>query len=283
MPELTTTDHRRDSANLQYVYPVMSRRAGGLSIGINLNTNNACNWRCVYCQVPGLVRGRPQPVNRVLLRDELTGLLRDCLDGSFFERYPVEPAQRVIRDIALSGNGEPTLAPEFAAVITDIGQVTAALGLPASVRRVLITNGSGVGRTAVRHGLSELARQGGDVWFKLDSATPQGIRRINQVHLTVDTLLRRLDGVTRLCGTYLQTCLFGFDDDRVNEAEWQAYLDFLDELRHRDIPLKGVLLYGLARPSQQPESIHLRRLSPPLIESLADAVRARGYTVSAAW
>ena len=108
MPELTTTDHRRDSANLQYVYPVMSRRAGGLSIGINLNTNNACNWRCVYCQVPGLVRGRPQPVNRVLLRDELTGLLRDCLDGSFFERYPVEPAQRIIRDIALSGNGEPT-------------------------------------------------------------------------------------------------------------------------------------------------------------------------------
>ena len=42
---------------MTYVYPVVSRRAGGVSIGINLNPNNACNWRCVYCQVPDLKRG----------------------------------------------------------------------------------------------------------------------------------------------------------------------------------------------------------------------------------
>ena len=54
---LTVTDHDRDVAGLTYVYPVVSRRAGGVSVGINLNPNNACNWRCVYCQVPDLVRG----------------------------------------------------------------------------------------------------------------------------------------------------------------------------------------------------------------------------------
>ena len=54
---LTTDDHRRDSAGLRYVYPVISRRAGGVSIGINLNPNNACNWACVYCQVENLTRG----------------------------------------------------------------------------------------------------------------------------------------------------------------------------------------------------------------------------------
>ena len=47
---LTVDDHRRDSAGMRYVYPVLSRRARGVSIGINLNPNNACNWRCVYCQ-----------------------------------------------------------------------------------------------------------------------------------------------------------------------------------------------------------------------------------------
>ncbi len=60
---LTILDHSRDSAGLIYVYPVISRRAGGISVGINLNVNNACNWRCIYCQVPGLSRGAPPPVD----------------------------------------------------------------------------------------------------------------------------------------------------------------------------------------------------------------------------
>ncbi len=60
---LSTTDHSRDGAGLSYVYPVVSRRAGGVSVGINLNTNNACNWRCIYCQVPDLVRGAAPPVD----------------------------------------------------------------------------------------------------------------------------------------------------------------------------------------------------------------------------
>ena len=59
---LTIEDHRRDSAGLRYVYPVISRRAGGVSVGINLNVNNACNWACVYCQVDNLTRGGPPPI-----------------------------------------------------------------------------------------------------------------------------------------------------------------------------------------------------------------------------
>ncbi|MBS0311602.1 MAG: radical SAM protein, partial [Proteobacteria bacterium] len=55
--QLTSTNHDRDSAGMTYVYPVVSRRAGGVSVGINLNPNNACNWACVYCQVPNLTRG----------------------------------------------------------------------------------------------------------------------------------------------------------------------------------------------------------------------------------
>jgi hypothetical protein len=69
--DLNVTEHNRDSAGLRYVYPVVSRRAGGVSVGINLNTNNACNWRCIYCQVPDLKLGMAPPVDLTLLEQEL--------------------------------------------------------------------------------------------------------------------------------------------------------------------------------------------------------------------
>jgi wyosine [tRNA(Phe)-imidazoG37] synthetase (radical SAM superfamily) len=103
--ELNVIDHSRDSAGLRYVYPVISRRAGGVSVGINLNTNNACNWRCVYCQVPDLALGSAPAVDIELLEQELRGFLHELLHGDFMQQRVPEGARR-INDIALSGNGE---------------------------------------------------------------------------------------------------------------------------------------------------------------------------------
>ena len=72
---LSVNDHNRDVTGMTYVYPVVSRRAGGVSIGINLNPNNACNWACVYCQVDNLTRGGPPPIDLDLLERELAGFL----------------------------------------------------------------------------------------------------------------------------------------------------------------------------------------------------------------
>src|SRR5574343_1719680 len=110
---LTTDDHSRDSAGLLYVYPVVSRRAGGVSIGINLNPNNACNWACLYCQVENLTRGGPPPIDLDRLECELDAFLQDVLTGDFMQRA-VPPEARRLMDVAFSGNGEPTSAPEFA-------------------------------------------------------------------------------------------------------------------------------------------------------------------------
>ncbi|HRE17307.1 MAG TPA: radical SAM protein, partial [Rhodocyclaceae bacterium] len=101
---LTIQDHRRDSAGMTYVYPVISRRAGGVSVGINLNVNNACNWGCVYCQVEGLSRGGPPPIDLELLRQELTQFLAEALHGDFMSREVPEGA-RALMDVAFSGNG----------------------------------------------------------------------------------------------------------------------------------------------------------------------------------
>ena len=117
MPRLIPTDHSRDSAGLTYIYPVISRRSGGLSIGVNLNPNNACNWHCVYCQVPNLTRGAAPGLDLALLRTELTELLNDVLHGDFYQRFKLPAEQRVIQDIAISGNGEPTSSRQFVQVV----------------------------------------------------------------------------------------------------------------------------------------------------------------------
>ena len=102
MSKLTTTNHRSDIVGLKYVYPVISRRIGGLSIGINFNTNNACNWRCIYCQVPDLKIGVAPEMDFQLLENELRFFLDDVLNGDFYERFQVNEDKRVIKDIAIA-------------------------------------------------------------------------------------------------------------------------------------------------------------------------------------
>ena len=273
---LTITDHRRDSAGLTYVYPVISRRSGGLSIGINFNPNNACNWRCVYCQVPNLLRGTAPKTDLEVLEQELRGFLKDVLEGGFYRRFEVPPAQQTIRDIAISGNGEPTSSTQFDRAVELIIEVARDYGLLGQIKLVLITNGSLIRREAVQTGLRRWGRLDGEVWFKLDSATPAGIRRINGTHHTPSGVLRNLEAVAPLCHVWLQTCLFAFDGQPPAEEECQAYLDFLRLALRRAIRLRGVLLYGLARPSMQPEAPHLAALPAEWMEGYADDIRRLG-------
>jgi wyosine [tRNA(Phe)-imidazoG37] synthetase (radical SAM superfamily) len=277
MTRLTVTDHSRDSAGLTYVYPVVSRRSGGVSIGINLNPNNACNWQCVYCQVPNLIRGAAPEVDVYRLEDELRGLLEEVASGEFFSRYEAPMGQCAIRDIALSGNGEPTSCAQFGAVVGVIGQVCADFELFGRIKRVLISNGSLMHKPEVQRGLAHWAELGGEVWFKLDSATEGGRERINHVHLTNETVRRNLEACARLCPTWLQTCLFACDGQPPPAAEQNAYLEFLAGLKADGIAIEGVLLYGLARPSLQPEAARLSALPGEWLRAFAERIEAQGF------
>lgn len=276
---LSTTDHSRDAAGLTYVYPVISRRSGGLSVGINLNPNNACNWRCVYCQVPDLQRGSAPAVDLQQLRQELSGFLRSVLHGNFFDRFEVPPDKRMIRDIAISGNGEPTSAPNFDQVVEVIGEVAQLSGLSSVVRRVLISNGSLMRRAVVQRALGRWREMGGEVWFKLDSGSEAGRRRINDVNLASGVALGNLETASRLCPVWLQTCIFGFDGAPPSLTDRSAYLAFLGKALLRGIRLQGVLLYGLARPSMQVEAPRLSALPPGWMEAFAAEIRQLGLEV----
>ena len=277
MPRLTIQDHSRDSAGMSYVYPVVSRRAGGVSVGINLNPNNACNWRCIYCQVPDLRRGGPPPIDLARLEAELRELLTQLFRGDYLARHAPPEAQRVV-DVAFSGNGEPTSAAEFPQAVELAGRVLDEFAQATPPMLRLITNGSLLDRATVRAGIARIGDRGGEVWFKLDAVGAVPMKRINGVALRPDTVLRRLRLCGSLCPTWVQTCLFALDGEAPGAAAVDAYLDLLGEAAGS---LAGVHLYGLARPSLQPEAVRLSALPPAWLEQLAARVRKNtGLTVS---
>jgi wyosine [tRNA(Phe)-imidazoG37] synthetase (radical SAM superfamily) len=277
-PALTVADHDRSTAGLRYVYPVVSRRAGGVSVGINLNTNNACNWRCIYCQVPGLARGAPPPVDLDVLESELRSFLTEVLQGDFLQRRVAADSRR-LNDIALSGNGEPTSAAQFGEVVKLIGRVRAELQVPLEVKTVLITNGSLVHRKNVQAGIGHLRELNGEVWFKIDRATEAGIRAVNDSRVGLKRVQENLATAARACATWIQTCVFALDGKAPAESEQLQYLDFLRRCLDARIPIRGVLLYGLARKSYQPEASRLSALSGQWMESYAERIRALGVSV----
>jgi wyosine [tRNA(Phe)-imidazoG37] synthetase (radical SAM superfamily) len=279
---LTVEDHNRDVSGLTYVYPVVSRRAGGVSIGINLNINNACNWRCIYCQVPNLSRGTPPPINLALLEKELRGFLNELLHGNFMNEF-VDEKDRHLMDIAFSGNGEPTSAKDFPQVLGIVEKVLKEFNLlnpanpspilPNPIKVRLITNGSLMDKTHVLESMKHLANINGEVWFKVDAGTSEGIAKINDVNMSIASVIKRLKACAANCPTFVQTCMVAIDGQAPNQEEINAYIALLSQVKD---DIQGVHLYGLARPSMQAEAPRLSRLSPEWLEGVASKIRALG-------
>lgn len=282
MPKLSVKNHDRDIAGYQYIYPVISRRSGGLSIGINFNTNNACNWRCVYCQVPDLTLGSAPELDFDLLAFELIEFLHDILHGSFYERFELEPEMRIIKDIAISGNGEPTSVKGFAKAITIITQVVEQANIVEPFQYVLITNGSLIHKPDVQAGLKQFNQYNGQLWFKLDSAGDMGREVINHAALSLQRQTENLVSSAKLCSTWIQSCLLNYADRQdvglVSEQEQVAYLALLDNVMQQ-VSLQGVMLYSLARPSLQPEADIISSASIEQLNAFAERIRELGLHV----
>lgn len=275
---LSTINHDRDSAALRYVYPVVSRRAGGVSVGVNLNPNNACNWRCIYCQVPDLVRGTAPSIDLAVLESELHGFLSELLHGDFMQSRVPEGARR-INDIALSGNGEPTSSVEFVQVITLIARVRDEVALPESVKTVLITNGSLLFREEVQQGLRDMAKINGEVWFKLDRASEAGMQLVNDTRTSMKKVRDNLAAAIACCPTWLQTCWFALDGESPSRQDEDDYLAFVAALLRDGLKPQGILLYTLARPSLQVEAPRLAALTEAQLQAFADRICQLGLVV----
>jgi wyosine [tRNA(Phe)-imidazoG37] synthetase (radical SAM superfamily) len=219
-----------------------------------------------------------------VLEHELRSFLNYALHGDFMERFVAE-GDRHLKDIAFSGNGEPTSAKEFPEVVLLVGNILREFNLlgdklsaiqvePIKVR--LITNGSLMDKQSVLDSLDELAKCNGEVWFKIDAGTKEGIARINDVNLNPQSHIMRLKKCLEVCPTFIQTCMFGFDGQPPSERDVAAYLALIGQVK--DV-IQGVHLYGLARPSYQAEAEKLSRLPIEWLEIVAQRIRQLGLTV----
>lgn len=276
MQKLSVHDHNRTVAGYTYVYPVISRRAGGVSIGINLNPNNACNWACIYCQVPNLTRGNAPAIDLKQLENELHDFLVMVTTSDWLAQNAPEGA-RVLQDIAFSGNGEPTSAREFGRVVEIVGRVLKSCDLLGKIKIRLITNGSLMHRKTVQDAVFALAAINGEVWFKIDRATVGGMAAVNHIEGNLAGVKRRLLACAARCPTWIQTCWFALDDMAPTDEELAAYLAFVHEVKTE---IAGVHLYGVARQSMQPEAGRLTALSEPELQSVGEKIRQLGVTVT---
>jgi wyosine [tRNA(Phe)-imidazoG37] synthetase (radical SAM superfamily) len=262
---LSIHDHSRELSGLKYIYSVISRRAGGLSIGINLNVNNACNWQCIYCEIPNLTRGSPPPIELDVLENELRLFLHDIIHGDYMQKN-VAIEDRHLKDIAFSGNGEPTSAAEFPQVILIVKKILQEFDLLHKIKIRLITNGSLMHEASVLKSIEMLEEINGEVWFKVDAATEETIKTINQVNLKPNQILERLLNTANICPTFVQTCIFMINGKSPDDKDINAYVELINKAKKI---IKGVHLYGLARPSLQPRARDLGRISEQVLKNIA--------------
>ena len=171
--------HWRDNL---YVYPVISRRSRGLSLGINLSPDKACNFDCVYCQVDRTVAPVVRRVDLQVLREELAALVQEAQSGKLFADPPfaqVPEKLRRIEDLAFSGDGEPTASKHFPAAVELAAKVKRDAGLT-QTRIVLITNACFLQKPRVAAALEVMDRNQGQVWAKLDAGTDAYFSQVNR-------------------------------------------------------------------------------------------------------
>ncbi len=256
--------HRRGAEGRGLVYPVFSRRSGGLSLGVNLfPQSKVCDFDCPYCEVLPTEGGPPFSL------DDLRRELADFLDRS----YPLSFAAEPIRDICISGNGEPSLYPRLGEAIALCAEVRRSRpGLLGHASLVLITNSSGfqvAGTSKLLH--EAVAEMGLVVWAKLDGAGPQSFRRMSRSRLPFEDFVDGISRFASLSPIVLQTMLCVIDGTVPDEAEALALAGLVSKLIQGGARIAGWQLYTQARPSAGPSS----PLPDSRIAELARAMRGR--------
>jgi len=242
-------DHPRSHANYSYVYPVISRRSRGLSIGINLNPDKNCNFNCGYCEVDLAAIPKRRNVNINLLTEELRAILQSCQDGTLFESEPfasVPHSWRRLNDIAFSGDGEPTTCPLFEEAVNAVWQVREETGLE-EVKLVLITNGTCLNRPTVQRSIRQMQAGAFEIWAKLDAGTNATYRAINRAHIPYARVLRNITQTACWCPLIIQSLFLRRSGKPPDDNEILAYSARLNEIQAHGGKILSLHLYTIAR------------------------------------
>ncbi len=252
-------DRPRDFLNNHFVYVVISARARGLSVGVNMNPDRYCNFDCVYCEVD---RSRPAAVSRLdigVLETELRRTLTLVVQGRLrqlpsFQPLPEELLQ--LRHVALSGDGEPTLSPQFAEAVQAVIHVRASGGFP-FFKIVLLTNATGLDRPAVQESLKRL-NPSDEIWVKLDGGTQAYLDRVCRMNsMWLEKILSNILNLARQRPVVIQSLFPAINGQEPPPGEIEQYALRLNELKAQGAQISLVQIYSATRPMWRPGCGHL--------------------------
>ncbi len=273
--------HPRSFESNRYVYPVLSRRSGGISIGVNLNLDKVCNFDCIYCQVDRTQLGERQFVELDRLEAELDAAVELVTSGRIYEHVKFRhtpPALRRLNDVAISGDGEPTTYRNFDEVVSVCAELRRRHGLD-EMKLVLITNASMFHSDRVRRGLEILDANNGEIWAKLDAGTEPYYRLVVRSAIPFARILDNLRQAACVRPIVIQSLFMRIRGQPPPPAEQDAFCQRLGEIVTADGRIKLVQLYTIARP---PAESWVAPLSNEQMDAMADRVRRKtGLEVSA--
>jgi wyosine [tRNA(Phe)-imidazoG37] synthetase (radical SAM superfamily) len=273
------TDHARLFEANRFVYPVLSRRSGGISIGVNLNPDKICNFDCIYCQVDRARHSETQFVAMEGLLDELRATLDLVASGAIYEteKFHDVPAHlRRLNDIAFSGDGEPTTYKNFDEIIEACAEVKnrAERQSPElqGVKMVLITNASMFHRPHVQRGLEILHRNNGEIWAKLEAGTEAYYQLVDRTPIPFRQILENITAAARVRPLVIQALFMRVNGEPPSPAELEAFSDRLNEITAAGGKLKLVQVYTVAR---QPTELYVTPLADAEVDAIVALVKQR--------
>jgi wyosine [tRNA(Phe)-imidazoG37] synthetase (radical SAM superfamily) len=269
---LTIHDHRRELEENRYVYAVLSRRSGGVSIGINLNPDKVCNFDCIYCQVDRTTPGRYRRVDLKVLEQELRDILARVRSGDLVEHLPfsgIPGPLRQVKDIAFSGDGEPTTYPRFKEVVELAIRAKEEAGL-GHLKIVVITNATMFHRPRVREALAVLDRHNGEIWAKLDAGTEEYYHLVDVTTIPFQRVLDNILEAARHRPIVIQGLFMRVHGVGPDEKEIKAFCDRLREIVVKGGKINLVQVYTVAR---RPAQDYVTPLSSAEVDAITEAVR----------
>jgi wyosine [tRNA(Phe)-imidazoG37] synthetase (radical SAM superfamily) len=270
---LSETDHPRSFREGRYVYPVLSRRAGGISVGINLNPDKACNFDCIYCQVDRSKPPADELVELDVLCTELRTILTALQPGGALWHEPefasLPPDKQSVADIAFSGDGEPTTFRNFGKIVRATVEIKEALGFD-NAKVILITNATGLHRPDVQEALRLLDAHRGEVWAKLDAGTEAYYRLIDRTYFPFEKIFENIRNCGRERPIVIQSCFVKVREIAPDPGEIAAFVERLRALTKAGARIQLVQVHTAAR---RPAYGIVSSLSNADVDTIAQRVR----------
>ncbi|MDR1406068.1 MAG: radical SAM protein [Prevotellaceae bacterium] len=237
--------------------PVQSRRLG-VSLGVNLLPAHGkwCNFDCIYCECGWNADHRDD--RRLPAREQVREALQEKLQA-------MQRGGSLPDAITFSGNGEPTLHPQFPEIIDDVMVLRSQFAPQTKI--CVLSNATGLGNEAVFRALQKADKP----ILKIDSAVESSAKLINQPQGSYDTSrvaaqMQRFDGKFTLQTLFLRGACDGKNFDNSTPEEIAKWLEMVQLTHPREI-----MLYTINRDTP---ARTLQKLTREALQAIAQKVAA---------